>query len=373
MPYISLQAPCAEYRAQAIAYARSGGTDRLIARLRGLARPGEHKVALAIVAAFILLIALILPSLAYGDPVSDIINGVTGAIGDAINNALTNLMLLLFGGVIKFLINFTNAILQLCTAREVITGVFENLFGYDFGQGATIYTFAETISTTIVKPAAQSILSIVVFVQLFKIAAEMDSHGGTLPGVREVFKLFIMLGIFMFLVDHGFELMQALFDLLQRIVVGVQGTLDQGVVSTIDPGKMQGVGPADILFYTILAFLVFIVTIFMGVVTIFVAIGRAITIYLYATFSPIPFALMGFDETRGWSLGFIKNFVAECFSGAIMVFALILFPIMLNSALGFTSESFDLGWVIFTIAVEVATIFALLRSGQIARQILGGM
>lgn len=45
-------------------------------------------------------------------------------------------------------------------------------------------------------------------------------------------------------------------------------------------------------------------------VSMVVALGRSVQLYVYAAFSPIPISLLGFDETKQIGIGYLKNFAA---------------------------------------------------------------
>lgn len=80
-------------------------------------------------------------------------------------------------------------------------------------------------------------------------------------------------------------------------------------------GSLQGV-PAEVALY---------------IVSIAVATARAIQLYVMAAFSPIPLALLGFEETRQSGISFLKNFCAACLAGAIMMFLFAAYPLILTS------------------------------------------
>ena len=103
----------------------------------------------------------------------------------------------------------------------------------------------------------------------------------------------------------------------------------------------------------------------------FMALGRGIQIYVESMFAPIPLVLLGFDETRSWGVGYIKNLIAVCLSGTIMLIILRCLPIMMMSV--FKTEGFalntDIGNVI---VIELVAIVGCFKSGSWARDILGG-
>lgn len=106
-------------------------------------------------------------------------------------------------------------------------------------------------------------------------------------------------------------------------------------------------------------------------------------------------ALMGFEETKQFGINFFKNFVAVCLSGGVMAFGLYIFPYLVASifqssnlasgsgaATTLMIESIagaGTGWVgssSFTflklIAMVICLGFLMLKSGSIAKDVLGG-
>ena len=112
------------------------------------------------------------------------------------------------------------------------------------------------------------------------------------------------------------------------------------------------------------------------VISYYMMIGRALEIYLTAMFAPIPFALMGFDETRSWGWGYLKQFLSLCLAGVIMIVVLYMFPFIVVSVAGDISHGISvtdtLGVLVKLIAACLVLAMTLLKSTQIARSILGG-
>jgi len=61
-------------------------------------------------------------------------------------------------------------------------------------------------------------------------------------------------------------------------------------------------------------------------VSMVVALGRSVQLYVYAAFSPIPISLLGFEETKQIGIGYLKNFAAAALAGVVMVLILYLYP-----------------------------------------------
>ena len=101
-------------------------------------------------------------------------------------------------------------------------------------------------------------------------------------------------------------------------------------------------------------------------VSMVVALGRSVQLYVYAAFSPIPISLLGFEETKQIGIGYLKNFAAA----ALAVSGGLGKAEMLGLAQGV--ETFDsFGVIIKTIAVLITTMMGLVKSGSWAKEILG--
>lgn len=90
-----------------------------------------------------------------------------------------------------------------------------------------------------------------------------------------------------------------------------------------------------------------------------------------AAFSPLPFALLGFDETKNYGVSFCKNFLATCLAGVIILFAMGLFPNLLSGFSGGEISGFK-GDMWSSVCASVALMLIVIKSGTIARDVFGG-
>ena len=119
-------------------------------------------------------------------------------------------------------------------------------------------------------------------------------------------------------------------------------------------------------------------------VSMVVALGRSVQLYVYAAFSPIPISLLGFEETKQIGIGYLKNFAAAALAGVVLVLIRYLYPQLVTALavsgglgkaemLGLAQgvETFDsFGVIIKTIAVLITTMMWLVKSGSWAKEIL---
>lgn len=338
------------------------------------------KVAAFIMLGVFLTTALFCPSIAYANIITDI----AGFFSDPLGTINRFLIVDLFGGAVCGMLNFAVDLIANVNVDSVLTSDFTRLLG----EGGGIAGVAEVVSNSVVRPCANVILSLVVLVQLFKIASEMDRQGGTLPGVREVAKLFVMLAIFLYLVNNSFGVMTGVFDLVQRIVRAINNLLSfDGVAShtpfsaeAIFAPNVDNINIGDMLLLLVISLITMLMSVIALVVSQFAALGRALEIYFYTMFSPLPFSFLGFDETRSWAIGYLRNFVAACLAGAIIIATVYCFPFLVNDAIANATLPPDalvswtnFFWIFKLIAAELILITMLAKSGSFAQRLLGGV
>jgi len=293
-------------------------------------------------------------------------------VADDINNWIEGIIL----GAINACLNTFFGVVRAMIDGSVLSSPFKDLFG---SNNHTLYNLAAGISNTAVKPIAHSVLALVMLVQLVKISEKIDGSA-TLPAVKEILFLAVFFTIFVWLINNSGDLLTAAYDDLLGITRSVTtGTALGNMSITVDKGT------ADI--GSLVIFLVCLIPIAMvGLITYVVAIlmvyARSLQLYVYLMLAPIPFALLGFEGTRHMGISFMKNFIALCLAGAVMVFILTAFPaiwgvvitdITGNAAL---SLSADIVQVLTTplkmVALCLVLMFGLIKSGSWARDVLGG-
>lgn len=348
----------------ALEYAREPRFPRLRARLASIVGyMGDHPHAVStVIVAFAFLTLLVTPYPAHAGWIED---GIA-AIGDFFGG--------LFISIAAAILNSSMEIISKIAGDSLFTGSFDELLGTS-DQNFAYY--AVTVADNTVRVCANTVLAIVIMVQLVKIASQIDRGGGTLPAVRDVFQLFVFMAIFIFLVNHASELMQGIFDLVNAISVAINNLLgsrdavkDMEFVADASNDVAQG------FVMMIVAAVCFLGAICAFVLAKVMLYARAITIYILTMFSPLAFAFLGLDVTKQWGIGFLKNFIAEALSGTVMLVIIWCFPILVSAFMPDGNSVSLAGQTIF-LAIDILAccatlIFMLFRSGAIAQKILGG-
>lgn len=262
----------------------------------------------------------------------------------------------------------------------------DGVLAADFAQmlgsagDVTMYDLVRGVWQAAILPIGCGILSLVFTVQLIKVSQRMDGNA-SMPGVKEVVFMLVFFAVFLFLIQNSFDLMQAVYQVVQLAIDRVTGLFGTG--SELDLSEVSITTTDDdvaaLLAMLVVALVSWVVVIVAYVVALVVSWARAIQIYVMAAFSPIPLALISLDETRQMGVGYLKNFAAVCLAGVIILVLLVSFPIVLG---GLDAASAGvpvvdsivggLSYALQYLAMCVLLILSLVKSGSWARDILGG-
>lgn len=360
-------------------------------RLLEIKMPSAKKALASFGAALFIaaIIALVTPRGAAAWGLEDILTSVGGAIAGWVGSAFDALTSLIQKKTLEPLANgFLKSLFQgiesSVSASDLLLG-FDNLLGSYSGK-FSLSKFIINVSDSAIKPVAATLLAMGMLLQLLKIAKKMDQGGGMMPSVREVVALFVWCAVMMYMVRNGVGIVKDLYTMVLEIIktansaAGAMGsaadvvhtwsTKDAIIKFSDDVEFVQGI------IICLECLIAWAVGSFAVIISYYMMIGRAIEIYLTAMFAPIPFALMGFDETRSWGWGYLKTFLSLCLAGVIMLVVLYMFPFILVSVCGDIGEgiawSTGLGVFVKIIAVCLVVTTTLVKSTQIARSVLGG-
>ena len=262
---------------------------------------------------------------------------------------------------------------------DVLKGIgYDGILGADF---SSMLTTSGSVSMYDILPIGCGVLSLVFTVKLIRISQRVDGNA-SMPGVKEVVFLLVFFAVFLFLIQHSFELMQSIYEVvgiaIDRVMVmfGTGGALDLAAVSIVTPDDDI---PA-LLAMLIVSLISWVVVLAAYIVALVVCWARALQLYIMAAFSPIPLAFMALDDTRQIGVGYLKNFAAVCIAGLIIVILMIAFPLILGGIVGVnpgTGTSADaiangLTYALQYLAMCILLILSLVKSGAWARDIVSG-
>ena len=266
-------------------------------------------------------------------------------------------------------------VLRSIGAEGVLSASFETMLG---GSGTvSMYDIVHGVWESAILPIGCGVLSFVFTVQLIKISQRMDGSS-SMPAVKEVVFLLVFFAVFLFLVQHSFELMQALYEVTRIAIQRVTDLFGNG--AELDMGKVSITTTDDdvpaLLGMAVVALVSWVVVLVAYIVALVVSWARAIQLYLMAAFSPIPLSLMGLEDTRQIGIGYLRSFASVCLAGVIILVILVSFPVVLggldavNAGTGTPMDSVvgGLSYALQYLAVCVLLILSLVKMKCPARR-----
>lgn len=325
----------------------------------------SRKRSFALAFAFTLLICIVMfgmPHFAWASIADDINEWLCGLLRDACN----------------WMFSKQVAMLSSIGYDGILGAGFETMIG---SSGTTsMYSLVRGVWQVAILPIGCGVLSFVFTIRLIQISQRMDGNA-QMPGVKEVVFLLVFFAVFLFLIQNSFDLMASLYEVTRKAITsitsmfGTGGTIDLSAVSIVTTED----DVAALLAMLIVSLISWVVVLVAYVVALVVSWARAIQLYLMAAFSPIPLSLMGTENTRQIGIGYIKNFIAVCLAGVIILVLLISFPIVLGGLQGSApgaGAAIDgiaqgLTYALKYLAMCVLLILSLVKSGAWARDIVG--
>ena len=324
----------------------------------------DRRFVLAFAGTFLILSSLMLfPDFAFASIADDINKWLCGVLRDCCNWIFANQ------------INMLKSI----GYDGILAAGFDSMLGT--AGNTTMYSLVHGVWQVAILPIGCGVLGFVFTIKLIQISQKMDGNA-SLPGVKEVVFLLVFFAVFLFLIQNSFDLMASIYSItklaIERVInmFGTGGAIDLNAVSIVTTDD----DVAALVAMLIVALISWVVVLVAYIVALVVSWARAIQLYLMAAFSPIPLALMGTEDTRQIGIGYVKNFVAVCLAGIIILVLLISFPIILgglNAANPGTGTPIDgiangLTYALQYLAMCILLILSLVKSGSWARDIDGG-
>ncbi len=170
----------------------------------------SRRFILAFAATFALLTALLIPT-----------HFAWGSIADDINAWLC--------GVLRDWCNWIFAaqtdVMRSLGATGVLSAPFETML--TSAGDVSMYDIARGVWQVAVLPIGCGVLGLVFTLKLIEISQRMDGNQ-SLPGVKEVVLLLVFFAVFLFLIQHSFDLMAAIYEVIGLAIDRVEGLFGTG-------------------------------------------------------------------------------------------------------------------------------------------------
>lgn len=280
-----------------------------------------------------------------------------------------------FLGIAQALFNLFASLMSEVASSSSVSGAFNSLFG-----GVEVWNMVTTVHQTLVIPIAESILALLMLVQLVKISQRIDATS-TLPAVKDIVFLAVFYVLFHWVIVNSLDIVTAIYDIFNSITTSILPS-SSAYMAAVDLSSVET--SWDTIGGCALLALFGLISVLIGavayIIALVVSMARALQLYVMAAFSPIPLSLLGFEESRQMGIGFLKNFAAVALAGAIMMFTMFAYPFLLASVSGVDSGGLaaiangtndGIFSLLSVLAISIMYIFALAKSGAWAREVLG--
>lgn len=225
---------------------------------------------------------------------------------------------------------------------------------------------------------AAVMFAIVACYELYAQAVRTEGHGGPMGTAEIVFKVMFKVAVCFIVLQVSFDLLKGLFGTFNSLIdaFGDSNPLNDPNMTAIDPEKVASNMPGS-FWGNIGCWLLTLITLILSFAAKIAAWGliliRMVQIYLYIAISPIPLATLPSRELGQIGKGFLKQFIAVCFQGALIYLVVQLFPAMVGTV--FQGNFFDtetsLGQLFIAMIYSVSIIVLLMGTQQLARRICG--
>jgi len=243
----------------------------------------------------------------------------------------------------------------------------------EFSQ--TIVDNLRIISETAILPVAGLILTYVFCYELYQMVVEKNRGGDFETG--QLMFLIIKTSAMILLLSNAFEITLAVFDLGKWITDQVPASTlkipDSVSENLLNSMKDGDVGAAVSMW--VVAGIALIITFVMSGIIYLVAWSRIVTIMLYISIAPLPFATFLNREWIG-SIGqaYAKNLLALMLQGYFMLVCLIVYAGLLEKASSLiTTEGSGLYGLMLMVVSMAILVVTLTRTHSLAKSVVGAI
>ncbi|EOO25432.1 hypothetical protein IIU_06173 [Bacillus cereus VD133] len=289
-----------------------------------------------------------------------------GAIVDAILKMLFDV----FQGGIRTMLDWITELFQ-----KSVSTVQANVSETPTQFSQTIVDNLRLISDTAILPVAGLILTYVFCYELYQLVVEKNRGNDFDTG--QLMFLIIKTSAMILLLTNAFDITLAVFDLGKWITDHIPASalqLPDSITDNLVHSMKEGdVGAA--LSMWIVAAIALIASFAMSIIIYLVAWSRMVTILLYISVAPIPFATFLNREWIG-SIGqtYVKGLLALMLQGYFMLVCLIIYAGLLEKASGLMAGEKDglFGLMLMLVSMMILVV-SLTRTHTLAKSVVGVM
>lgn len=265
---------------------------------------------------------------------------------------------------------------------DMFNSIFEtlstNLFSPSSGGAySAVLTTVENLHNSVIRPLALLLMFIYFTIALVD---KMSQENFTW---EQLWRQIAMLLVSKFIIEHGFEILKLCFDIGMAIAADIQAWTGYGgdTASGVENAEeiinnfKEGLGLTGVL--SVLGDLVMFVYLLLPwalswIIRLCVSVicyTRVIEIYLRATWAPVAMADFFHSGLQGTGARFLKNFLAVCLQGAVILVIAILFSKLMNGLVANDQNLFT--FIGKYLAFYASAIMLMFKSLSLSKEIVG--
>lgn len=216
------------------------------------------------------------------------------------------------------------------------------------GQYPQAYRTVTSIATTAVKPVAMTVLAVVFSLEVLKASRHVEDDGTR--GVRTIVgSLFKVILIYLAAMNAGW-LCQLVTYLIQQMGTGVSRLVSaQDATEEFKQlgDKMLKTGMIDkaSTFQQVLSFLIllipFVVSLLSSIAVRVLVVLRFVELLILTAFGALPIAFFGFEGTRSWGEGYVREYASCMFSNITLLIGLGVYRAVIGGLLTKNGKKVD--------------------------------
>ena len=271
---------------------------------------------------------------------------------------------------------------------DAITGNLSNMFGDVNTKVATIagevgktpeewnsgvFSMIHSLSESVIVPIAGLVIAAILSYELIHMVIDKNNMHDFDTFI--FFKWIIKAGIAVYVVNHTFDFIIAIFEVAQTIVQQSAGVIDANASIDISSAlasittELEAKELGELFALMLETWVVSFAMTVMGALITIILYGRMIEIYIYASVGPLPFATFTNHEWGNIGTNYVRGLVALGLQGfLILILICVAIYAVLIQNVAISGDAINSIWSI--VGYTVLLCFSLFKSAGVAKSIL---
>lgn len=253
--------------------------------------------------------------------------------------------------------------------NEKVGGIAAELGRSPQEWNASIFNMIKTISDNVILPIAGMILTAILCYEFITMITEKNNmHDVPLESFA---KIFLKMGVSIYVLSHTFDFVMAIFDVTQHIVnragglISNNGSLELSQELALTINTMTDI--PQLISITLLSTMLKFVMSGVSLAVMIILYGRMMQIFMYTSVAPIPFATFGNKEWGTMGVNYVRALAALGLQSFLMLICVAIYTALVQSL----NTSPDIQAALLEMAgYTILLVITLFKTSTIAQSIL---